>query len=32
VRTRNRIVNQNGAEVIVHTPLRMVQGRNYKAQ
>jgi hypothetical protein len=31
VRTRNRVFKQDGAEVMVYTPLRLVKGRDYKA-
>ncbi|NPT53915.1 MaoC family dehydratase [Paraburkholderia elongata] len=31
VRTRNRVFKQNGSEVMVYTPLRLVKGKNYKA-
>ncbi len=31
VRTRNRVVKQDGTEVLVYTPLRMVKGRSKKA-
>ena len=30
VRTRNRVVKQDGTEVLVYTPLRMVKGRSLK--
>jgi acyl dehydratase len=30
VRTRNRVVKQDGQAVLVYTPLRMVKGRSYK--
>jgi acyl dehydratase len=32
VRTRNQVVKQDGTEVIIYTPLRMVKGRNFKGQ
>ena len=31
VRTRNRVFKQDGSEVMVYTPLRLVKGKNYKA-
>ena len=31
VRTRNRVVKQDGTEVMVYTPLRLVKGKDYKA-
>ncbi|RKE39173.1 acyl dehydratase [Paraburkholderia sp. BL23I1N1] len=31
VRTRNRVFKQDGSEVMVYTPLRLVKGRDYKA-
>jgi acyl dehydratase len=31
VRTRNRVFKQDGAEVMVYTPLRLVKGKDYKA-
>lgn len=30
VRTRNKVVNQDGAVVMEYTPLRLVKGRDYK--
>lgn len=30
VRTRNRVFKQDGSEVMVYTPLRLVKGKNYK--
>ena len=30
VRTRNRVFKQDGTEVMVYTPLRLVKGKNYK--
>jgi acyl dehydratase len=32
VRTRNRVVKQDGKTVLVYTPLRMVKGRSYRAK
>ena len=32
VRTRNRVVKQDGKTVLVYTPLRMVKGRSYQAK
>lgn len=31
VRTRNRVVKQDGSEVLVYTPLRLVKGKKAKA-
>ena len=31
VRTRNRVIKQDGTEVMVYTPLRLVKGKDYKA-
>ena len=31
VRTRNRVVKQDGIEVMVYTPLRLVKGKTYEA-
>jgi acyl dehydratase len=31
VRTRNRVVKQDGTEVMVYTPLRLVKGKDYEA-
>ncbi|CAE6727396.1 MaoC/PaaZ C-terminal domain-containing protein [Paraburkholderia nemoris] len=31
VRTRNRVFKQDGSEVMVYTPLRLVKGKTYKA-
>jgi acyl dehydratase len=32
VRTRNRVMKQDGTTVLVYTPLRMVKGRGYEAR
>ena len=32
VKTRNRVINQNGKEVMVYTPARLVKGRDYRPE